>query len=56
MFIRQWTFDSVYMATILLHVEIILNYIDMDLLLKPLPEVGFEPTRTYVHWNLSPTP
>ena len=21
-----------------------------------LPEVGFEPTRTFVHWNLSPTP
>ena len=21
-----------------------------------LPEVGFEPTRTYVHWILSPTP
>ncbi len=21
-----------------------------------LPEVGFEPTRTSVHWNLSPTP
>ena len=23
---------------------------------KILPGVGFEPTRTYVHWNLSPTP
>ena len=23
---------------------------------KLLPGVGFEPTRTYVHWNLSPTP
>ena len=23
---------------------------------KGLPEVGFEPTRTSVHWNLSPTP
>ena len=23
---------------------------------KCLPEVGFEPTRTNVHWNLSPTP
>ena len=21
-----------------------------------LPEVGIEPTRTFVHWNLSPTP
>ena len=26
------------------------------LALKRLPEVGFEPTRTSVHWNLSPTP
>ena len=23
---------------------------------KHLPEVGFEPTRTFVHWILSPTP
>ena len=29
---------------------------EKSLRLKLLPEVGFEPTRTYVHWILSPTP
>lgn len=24
--------------------------------LRILARVGFEPTRTFVHWNLSPTP
>ena len=32
------------------------KYVDCVFAKIDIPEVGIEPTRTFVHWNLSPTP